>query len=96
VVRYADDAVIMCELKEDAERIYKVLGLRFGKNITYAEAIMELTKIKLYTYENNQMTLSKLTAKQKKILAALSLTEEDLRLILKGKEMISTILTTTH
>ena len=95
-MRYADDAVIMCELKEDAERIYKVLGLRFGKNITYAEAIMELTKIKLYTYENNQMTLSKLTAKQKKILAALSLTEEDLRLILKGKEMISTILTTTH
>jgi len=31
MVRYADDAVIMCELKEDADRIYKVLGLRFGK-----------------------------------------------------------------
>jgi group II intron reverse transcriptase/maturase len=31
MVRYADDAVIMCELKEDAERIYKVLGLRFEK-----------------------------------------------------------------
>ena len=62
-----------------------------SKNITYAEAIMELTKIKLYTYENNQMTLSNLTAKQKKILAVLSLTEEDLREILKGKEMISTV-----
>ena len=52
---------------------------------------MELTKIKLYTYENNQMTLSKPSSKQKKILAALSLTEEDLREILKGKEMISSI-----
>jgi transposase len=62
-----------------------------SKNISYPEAIMELTKIKLYTYENNQMTLSKPSAKQKKILAALSLTEEDLRVILKGKEMISTI-----
>jgi group II intron reverse transcriptase/maturase len=31
MVRYADDAVIMCELKEDAERILKVLGLRFEK-----------------------------------------------------------------
>lgn len=31
MVRYADDAVIMCELKEDAERIYKVLGKRFEK-----------------------------------------------------------------
>ena len=31
MVRYADDAVIMCELKEDAERVYKVLGLRFEK-----------------------------------------------------------------
>jgi group II intron reverse transcriptase/maturase len=31
MVRYADDAIIMCELKEDAERIYKVLGLRFEK-----------------------------------------------------------------
>jgi len=31
MVRYADDAVIMCELKEDAERIYKVLGARFEK-----------------------------------------------------------------
>jgi group II intron reverse transcriptase/maturase len=31
IVRYADDAVIMCELEEDAERIYKVLGLRFEK-----------------------------------------------------------------
>jgi len=31
MVRYADDAVIMCELKEDAERIYKVLGPRFEK-----------------------------------------------------------------
>jgi len=31
IVRYADDAVIMCELKEDAERIYKVLGARFEK-----------------------------------------------------------------
>jgi transposase len=62
-----------------------------SKNISYSEAIMELTKIKLYTYENNQMTLSKPSAKQKKILAALSLTEEDLREILKGKEMISTI-----
>ncbi len=31
MVRYADDAVIYCELKEDAERIYKVLGARFGK-----------------------------------------------------------------
>jgi len=31
IVRYADDAVIMCELKEDAERIFKVLGARFEK-----------------------------------------------------------------
>jgi hypothetical protein len=31
MVRYADDAVIICELKEDAERIYRVLGARFGK-----------------------------------------------------------------
>jgi len=31
IVRYADDAVIICELKEDAERIYEVLGLRFEK-----------------------------------------------------------------
>jgi len=31
MVRYADDAVIMCELKEDAEKIYKVLGARFEK-----------------------------------------------------------------
>ena len=31
MVRYADDAVIMCELKEDAERIYEVLGKRFKK-----------------------------------------------------------------
>ena len=31
MVRYADDAVILCDLKEDAERIYKVLGLRFEK-----------------------------------------------------------------
>jgi hypothetical protein len=31
MVRYADDAVIMCELKEDAERIYNVLGKRFEK-----------------------------------------------------------------
>jgi group II intron reverse transcriptase/maturase len=31
MVRYADDAVIICGLKEDAERIYKVLGLRFEK-----------------------------------------------------------------
>jgi len=31
MVRYADDALIMCELKEDAERIYKVLALRFEK-----------------------------------------------------------------
>ena len=31
MVRYADDAVKRCELKEDAERIYKVLGARFAK-----------------------------------------------------------------
>jgi hypothetical protein len=31
MIRYADDAVIICELKEDADRIYKVLGLRFEK-----------------------------------------------------------------
>ena len=31
MVRYADDAVIICELKDDAERIYKVLGARFEK-----------------------------------------------------------------
>ena len=31
MVRYADDAIIICELKEDAERIYKVLGARFEK-----------------------------------------------------------------
>ena len=31
MVRYADDAVIICELKEDAERVFKVLGLRFEK-----------------------------------------------------------------
>ena len=31
MVRYADDAVIICELKEDAQRIYKVLGARFEK-----------------------------------------------------------------
>ena len=31
MVRYADDVVIICEHKEDAERIYKVLGARFEK-----------------------------------------------------------------
>ena len=31
MVRYADDAVMICELKEDAERIFKVLGLQFEK-----------------------------------------------------------------
>jgi group II intron reverse transcriptase/maturase len=31
MVRYADDAVIICEMREDAERIYKVLGARFEK-----------------------------------------------------------------
>ena len=31
MIRYADDAIIICELKEDAERIHKVLGLRFEK-----------------------------------------------------------------
>ena len=31
MVRYADDAVIICEVKEDAERIFKVLGARFEK-----------------------------------------------------------------
>jgi len=31
MIRYADDAVILCKHKEDAERIYKVLGLRFQK-----------------------------------------------------------------
>jgi group II intron reverse transcriptase/maturase len=31
MVRYADDAVIVCEQKEDAERIYKVLWQRFAK-----------------------------------------------------------------
>jgi len=31
MIRYADDAVIMCEMKDDAERIYKVLGGRFEK-----------------------------------------------------------------
>jgi hypothetical protein len=31
MVRYAVDAVIMCELKEDAERIYKVLVAQFEK-----------------------------------------------------------------
>ena len=31
MVRYADDAVIFCELKEDAERIFKVLEKRFQK-----------------------------------------------------------------
>jgi group II intron reverse transcriptase/maturase len=31
MIRYADDAIIMCELKDDAERIYKVLGARFQK-----------------------------------------------------------------
>jgi len=31
MVRYADDVVIICEQKEDTERIYKVLGLRFEK-----------------------------------------------------------------
>jgi group II intron reverse transcriptase/maturase len=31
MVRYADDAVIICEMREDAERIYQVLGARFEK-----------------------------------------------------------------
>jgi hypothetical protein len=31
MVRYADDAVIGCEKAEDAERIMKVLTLRFAK-----------------------------------------------------------------
>ena len=31
MVRYADDAVIICEQKADAERIFKVLGSRFEK-----------------------------------------------------------------
>jgi hypothetical protein len=31
MVRYADDAIIGCERKEDADRIMKVLALRFAK-----------------------------------------------------------------
>jgi hypothetical protein len=31
MVRYADDAIIGCERREDAERIYKVLAGRFEK-----------------------------------------------------------------
>ena len=31
MVRYADDALIGCELQEDADRIMKVLALRFAK-----------------------------------------------------------------
>jgi hypothetical protein len=31
MVRYADDAIIGCEKKEDADRIMKVLALRFAK-----------------------------------------------------------------
>jgi hypothetical protein len=31
MVRHADDAVIGCERKEDADRIMKVLALRFAK-----------------------------------------------------------------
>ena len=31
MVRYADDAVIICKRKEDTERIYKVLPMRFEK-----------------------------------------------------------------
>jgi len=31
MVRYADDAVILCKHKEDAQRIYEVLGKRFQR-----------------------------------------------------------------
>jgi hypothetical protein len=31
MARYADDAIIGCEKKEDADRIMKVLALRFAK-----------------------------------------------------------------
>jgi retron-type reverse transcriptase len=31
MVRYADDGIIGCERREDAERIYKVLAARFEK-----------------------------------------------------------------
>jgi len=31
MIRYADDAVILCKYKEDAEKIYKVLGKRFER-----------------------------------------------------------------
>jgi transposase len=61
------------------------------KSITYTEAIMEMAKIKLYTYENDQMTVSKISPKQRKILAALSLTEDDLRDSIRGNKLISAI-----
>jgi transposase len=69
-----------------AARDYKL-----NLDLTYAEIIAELAKIRLYTYENNQTSMLRLNPKQRKILKALELNEEDLRAVLKGNEMVSTL-----
>jgi transposase len=64
---------------------------KLNMDLTYAEIIAELAKIRLYTYENNQTSMLKLNPKQRKILKALELNEEDLRAVLKDNEMVSTL-----
>jgi transposase len=64
---------------------------KLNLDLTYAEIIAELAKIRLYTYENNQASMLKLSPKQRKILKALELNEENLRAVLKGNEMVSTL-----
>jgi transposase len=69
-----------------AVRLFKL-----NSDLTYAEIIAELAKIRLYTYENNQTSMLKLNPKQRKILEALGLNEKDLRAVLNENEMVSTL-----
>jgi transposase len=64
---------------------------KLNLDLTYSEIIGELAKIRVYTYENEQSSMLKLNPKQRKILKAFDLNEEDLRSVLKGNEMVSTI-----
>jgi transposase len=64
---------------------------KLNTDLTYAEIISEMAKIRLYVYENNQTSMLKLSPKQRKILKAFELSEEDLRAVLKGNEMVSTL-----
>ena len=52
---------------------------KLTKEYTYKEVIKELRKIKIYTYENNHQTITPISAAQKKILSALSITENEIR-----------------